>query len=143
MSKEIKLHLGLINEDNKLEELPENIKNLLGKIDKSWFDRMKDIDKKMGILLKQLEQYKKDNELIAKSNSGLASMVTKKDHQIKILEKALELACEFNATTTCNAQCKDCLHKDICDNTPKIDFKPIYADYFKTKAKEIMKSDLE
>ena len=57
------------------------------------------------------------------------------------LEKALELACEFNATTTCNGQCQDCSHKEICDNTPKIDFRPIYADYFKEQAQKELKKD--
>lgn len=72
---------------------------------------------------------------------GCREYIKELKEEKKVLEKALELACEFNATTTCSGQCQDCLHKEICDNTPKIDFRPIYADYFKTKAKEMMKSE--
>lgn len=78
---------------------------------------------------------------IIEENETIKNHVADLESKLSLTEKALELACEFNATTTCNGQCQDCLHKEICDNIPKIDFRPMYADYFKKQAKEMMKSE--
>ncbi len=87
----------------------------------------KDKDKEIAQLQDQLSQRIEDAEMIAQSNSGLANMVTKKDHQIKILEKALELAVNFYVSLEDSEFAKNCRQTNI--------------DYFKTKAKEMMKSE--
>ena len=95
-------------------------------IEKFTVDQLRDfaVEKKVRELLKEKDQH-----------------ISELEEQSTITEKALELACEFNATTTCSGQCQSCLHKEICDNTPEFDFRPLYADYFKNKAKEILKSE--
>jgi hypothetical protein len=61
-----------------------------------------------------------------------------KDHQIKILQKALELACDFNASTACGANCEYCRFQDICI---EVGLDANYVNYFVNKAKEMIKSE--
>lgn len=79
-------------------------------------------------LEKQLELRKKDAELIAESNSGLAKMVTDKDKQIVLINKALEIACLVIARAMCP-------NGDL--ETLKIDF----ANAYKEEAKKELESE--
>ena len=81
-------------------------------------------------LEKQLELRKKDAELIAESNSGLAKMVTDKDKQLVLVDKALEIACLVIARAMCpNGDWE----------TLKIDF----ANAYKEEAKKELESEGE
>lgn len=64
--KEIKLHMGFMDENGNLVEIPENIQKHIEAREEFWVDKIKDIDSKCGLVLERLA----------------------------LTEKALELACE-------------------------------------------------
>lgn len=65
--KEIKLHMGFMDENGNLVEIPENIQKHIEAREEFWVDKIKDIDSKCGIVLERLA----------------------------LTEKALELACRY------------------------------------------------
>ena len=85
----------------------------------------------------QVEVYK--NQLLNVQMVS-AKEITKLHKELALTEKALELACEIavgNEEMNCSGiSCSDsCKYKGVCKDIK------IVADYFKTKAKEIMKSE--
>ena len=64
--KETKLHMGFMDENGNLVEIPENIQKHIEAREEFWANKIKDIDSKCGIVLERLA----------------------------LTEKALELACE-------------------------------------------------
>ena len=119
-NKEIKLHMGFTDENGNLVKIPENIQKHIEEREDFWIDKIKDIDSKCGIVLERLE----------------------------LTEKALELACEWiNDIQEMDSDCPiyaDCfrVEKD-CDNWDCgiCDCSKFAIDHFKTKAKEMMKSE--
>ncbi len=59
--KEFKM--GYLDENGNLVEIPENIKKHIEAREEHWFDKMKEIDKKCGVLLDQLATTEKALEL--------------------------------------------------------------------------------
>ena len=78
--KEIKLHMGFMDENGDLVEIPENIQKHIEAREKYWFNKIKEIDAKCGVLLQQLA----------------------------LTEKALELACEYIDCDDCPLSAKNC-----------------------------------
>ena len=52
--KEIKLHMGFMDENGNLVEIPENIQKHIEAREKFWANKIKDIDSKCGIVLERL-----------------------------------------------------------------------------------------
>ena len=105
--------------ENKFTE--QNLNNMY----EAYLKILNEKDKEIKQLQDQLAQRIEDAELIAKSNSGLANMVTKKDHQIAILDKALEMAC-----------------KSVNDKYAKPFGNDVdYTDYFIEQAKEMINGE--
>lgn len=114
----------------------EKVKNLLIKLDLKYKATKDQINMNGIILLFNFDkEYKEFNTINA------LDVLNNLENKLAITEKALELASEFNATTTCSGQCLDCCHKEICDSICNLYNKPVdYANYFKTKAKEMLEN---
>ena len=54
MSKNIDIKTAYLDENGKLIELSKDIEKIINEREKHWFDKMKEIDKKCGVLLAQL-----------------------------------------------------------------------------------------
>ena len=54
--KEIRLHMGFMDEDGNLVEIPENIQKHIEAIEEFWVDKIKDIDNKLKLHFENLEE---------------------------------------------------------------------------------------
>ena len=54
--KEIKLHMGFLDENGCMIEIPDNIQKLIDAREEYWFNKMKDIDNACGKLLEKLDK---------------------------------------------------------------------------------------
>lgn len=61
--KEIKLHMGFMDENGNLVEIPENIQKHIEAREEFWANKIKDIDSKCGIVLERLKLTEKALEL--------------------------------------------------------------------------------
>jgi hypothetical protein len=61
--KEIKLHMGFMDENGNLVEIPENIQKHIEVREEFWANKIKDIDSKCGIVLERLALTEKALEL--------------------------------------------------------------------------------
>lgn len=104
--------MGFLDENGNMVEMSEDIEKIINEREKHWFDKMKDIDKKCGILLDQLA----------------------------LTEKALELACKEYSKLYCWHYCSYDKENEgfVCDCCENGDYK-FFKDNFLVTSKEMMK----